>query len=164
MASTMVTRLATPVSRARPEVHHSSTPAATDILPLNLTQPKPPDPFLSKTSTGTSTCNFSLTPARASRQKSKASRVIIRALARIQIVCSKKERRLHSDGADQQDTANIKDFLGAQGTAPYPPKQSQDTPDSICNRYGSYQFYKITRKMQAKKYSNIALHQRPLCP
>ena len=49
------------------------------------------------------------------KTKSGASGVIIRALARLQKLCGKSARRLHTDGAGEQDTPDVKEFLDKHG-------------------------------------------------
>lgn len=56
------------------------------------------------------------TDGRPMQVKSEASDVILRSLARLQLLCGKPIRRLHSDGAKEQNTADIQKFLGEQGT------------------------------------------------
>lgn len=50
------------------------------------------------------------------KKKSDTQKVIIRAVAHLQLLCGRKVKRLHSGSADEQDTSDIKDFLGKVGT------------------------------------------------
>eukprot|EP00173_Palmaria_palmata_P001670 Plantae.Rhodophyta-Palmaria_palmata.ctg1959.p1 GENE.Plantae.Rhodophyta-Palmaria_palmata.ctg1959~~Plantae.Rhodophyta-Palmaria_palmata.ctg1959.p1 ORF type:complete len:124 (-),score=1.12 Plantae.Rhodophyta-Palmaria_palmata.ctg1959:237-608(-) len=50
------------------------------------------------------------------KHKSSASNVIVRALARLKLVCGKIVKRLYTDGAEEQNTAELKHFLDPQGT------------------------------------------------
>lgn len=51
------------------------------------------------------------------KKKYKAADVIHKALARLQLACSRPVKRLHSDGANEQYRGKLKDFLYKQGTA-----------------------------------------------
>eukprot|EP00173_Palmaria_palmata_P000189 Plantae.Rhodophyta-Palmaria_palmata.ctg10909.p1 GENE.Plantae.Rhodophyta-Palmaria_palmata.ctg10909~~Plantae.Rhodophyta-Palmaria_palmata.ctg10909.p1 ORF type:complete len:318 (-),score=-12.26 Plantae.Rhodophyta-Palmaria_palmata.ctg10909:264-1187(-) len=53
----------------------------------------------------------------AMKTKSGASSAIIRALARLQVLCGKTAKRLHTKNADQQDTPDVVKFLDGQDTA-----------------------------------------------
>lgn len=52
----------------------------------------------------------------AMKTKGGASDAIIKALTRLQVLCGRAAKRLHTDGAKEEDTANIKQLLLDQGT------------------------------------------------
>ena len=56
------------------------------------------------------------TTGEAMQTKASASDVILRALARLQLACETKVKRLHTDGAQEQYNDKLKKFLEEQGT------------------------------------------------
>lgn len=50
------------------------------------------------------------------KSKKYASDVIVRELARLQMVCGRKVKRLHTECAEEQNKSIFKDFLEPQGT------------------------------------------------
>ena len=53
----------------------------------------------------------------AMKTKGGAANVIIKALARLQVLCGRTAKRLNADGAGEEDTAPVKDFLLKHGIA-----------------------------------------------
>lgn len=51
------------------------------------------------------------------QSKTEAVGAIIRSLARLRVLCGRTAKLLHTDNADEQDTADVTYFLRSQDTA-----------------------------------------------
>lgn len=56
------------------------------------------------------------TDVQVMKAKRRAGKAIMHSLAKIQILCNAKAKRLHTDGAKEQDTNELRKFLDDNGT------------------------------------------------
>lgn len=68
------------------------------------------------------------------KNKAAASGAIIKALARLQVLCGRTAQRLHMDGAREQDTPDIRHFLSGQGILHTKTAPSSSQSNSIVER------------------------------